>query len=205
MVARCTASAEQVMAQVNLSVFWSDFMACLQNGGFGETTAEVKRFMRGQWKWSDHPLNAPGQPPWKAWIIYLEPDGLLGALEQYLKRQGRTMTLKRQDLVSQMQQKPYWIKQPRGMMRQRFEGAGSQACWGIALDYFPELGYRYVPDEELAADRETQVEQHKAAAKAAEPAVFFHAAEFGPESPWERDTYVDPRKGALFNVVGRLG
>jgi hypothetical protein len=108
-------------------------------------------------EYAPHAPGAPGQPGWKIYVLLIDPDPTIAALNIWLTKQRMTLPLKRQDLRDQLSRCDYWYQLPesdKGAKRKlvvRFgSGSGTSLAWGIVADKHP-LGYRQVPDEEFDA------------------------------------------------------
>jgi hypothetical protein len=156
LIAFARAAAAQQAAQVNLNVFWDQFITCQRLGIFGETPQELRRFFYVERTVLMHPPGRPGQGPWESYRLFPHVSEVLAKMQEQLGRQKEVLPLSRNDILQQMQPMPYWLD---GKHNKRFAGAGSVKCWGIAVDEFgphnnaEALGYIPHSDEDLAETR----------------------------------------------------
>jgi hypothetical protein len=180
---------KEAREQVYLNDFWMTLLAAIKAGEFGETAAELGRYLKILAAW-----NAPcpvseaqrlrgEQDPfcrWESLFLFLTMD-VVDRVCAYKRKLGETMKVTLSDLRAQLRTRPYW-RAPKGdSHRQRFVGsANGQGCWCIALDQH-ELGLVQVPD-----------------------GVFEESFLKPDGSYWPKEEWVDPRKGELFYIVDRL-
>ncbi|HEY1170997.1 MAG TPA: DNA translocase FtsK [Verrucomicrobiae bacterium] len=172
-------ATEDVQSRVNINVFMQHIISAYQRGVFGETENDKKRYFKVKTTPVAHPPNAPKQGAWMNYHLYLNHLLVVDTLSEHLRRSGRTVPLEISDLRDQLAQNEFWV----GPSTQRFAGKNSK-CWEIDLDRFPDLGYKFVDEEELEASR-------------------WRDSAHGPMRVVS-DDWVDPRKGSLFSIVEEL-
>lgn len=199
-VQAASASVKEVTDQVNVNHIWRLTLDALVSGAFGETPAERRRVfkavvdMKPRCNISEYQTQVAGDhgdtylfPHVK---LYFRPSPWIDMLYSHLRKQGKTPPLEQQDLLHQMQTRPYWVS-PTNTKRghqQLFEGDSSKRyCWCIHLDLH-EMGYVQVSDEEFKASLHYDEGPHA-----------------GRDDVWlPREAWVDPRKGDLFAIVESL-
>ena len=110
---------------------------------------------------------------------------MIGGLRKYKRQMGLEFPLEKNDLCAYLNVRPYWVESGPNMdraHRTRFHGVQTcQVSWVIALDSFPELGYRGVDDEE------------------------WDTSFIKPDgSRYTCDEWIDPRRGDLFALIDSL-
>ncbi|MDE2099464.1 MAG: hypothetical protein KGL39_19590 [Patescibacteria group bacterium] len=111
---------------------------------------------------------------WYEYILLIDPDPMLAALNIWLTKQRQALPLKRKDLRDQLSKSEFWYqlpedpktKQPKKLNVRFGVGNSTSLAWGIIADKHP-LGYRKITDEEFM----------------------------------ELDETGDPRKGPLFKLI----
>jgi len=214
--AHCLSSAAEVQESVNVNAIWQDILAALEMGAFGETVEEIRRVFHITVTRADHPPGAPlqtvnianGQPGWDSVRLVFKPELLLQLLQKELRRQGRDVTLSRNDLKAQMSVKPYW----GGVRDARFSGGPTQG-WSVELDRH-DLGYQPISDGEYA-DRVLPVyvcagvlgsDNHACAREEIFSEEEYRAGRKCPACggwKWTRQWPDDPRLGPLYAIVRR--
>jgi hypothetical protein len=192
----CLTAAREVTTEVVGNSFWTDILAANNADAFGHTPAERGGLFKIVVK-----AGAPCPPmtakqrqdgidnPAYAWkpgtLLHLLPDAVIGALRKYKRQMGREFPLERNDLRAYLKVRPYWVEPAPDMdraHRTKFHGVMTcQVSWVIALDCFPDLGYREVGDAEWEASFIKQ-----------------------DGSFYTCDEWVDPRRGDLFALVDSL-
>ena len=176
-VAHLKSAAEDVTSETNVNIFWQDMITCWKAGAIPKSCFKLKG------EPMEHPPQMPDMGHWVSYILYIDPNLTLSAMQVYLTKQRGQVALKRNDLRDQNKTQPYWVpvtwKDADGNIKQlqaRF-GSGKDSsnmkCWAIKLDLHP-LG--------LQANA-TRGEYDKFILD---------------------DTVGDPRKGALFVIVHGL-
>ena len=133
-------SAEDVTSETNINVFLQDFLTTFKSeDGIPHTCFHLEVT---HW---DHPPDWPNQnrqvdedgqirAGWKSYKLFIDPDQTLSAINIYLKKEGRQLTLRRKDLQAQLSKTCYWIA---GNPFKTFGPKGARAgvrCWGFDLD-----------------------------------------------------------------------
>ena len=129
--------------------------------------------------------------PWEKIRLYMEPYGVINALQIHLRKSGGNVTLKYKDLRDQLSNQPFWInpKDPNNPIKKRFGNEGSKAsklAWGIDLDLHP-LGRQHCT-----------IEAVQSALKRKEQQTDLSEIDLDIELQFEDG---DPRKGPLFSIV----
>ena len=188
---KCNIASEQGEERVNLNQLWVDMISAFRRGVFGDTRKEQQRFFKVSAEEMDNPPGSNTQGRWKAYTLFIEPNGLLDILRKDLRMQGRTLPLDITDYREQMSRRTYWSARNRRSHSgtsaagaiQRFSG-GRMRCWAIDVDKLEEFGYRQVSDEEL--------EESKRRKNPELPGT----ESFPTEMEW-----ADPRKGDIYGIV----
>ena len=132
-------------------------LTCWERQGFGDQKSDWRAYFSVQL--GDY-ANPPGVPEnsiqlgnWQQVNLFLNPDSLVDALTEYLRRQNKILRLRRDDLKAQMSARPWWIKKDTHY-KVRFQVNGvsvGRRPWGLNLDLLPDFGYRPISDAELLA------------------------------------------------------
>jgi hypothetical protein len=138
-LASASDAAADVISETNINVVWEHLITAFRAGDIPKSCFKLMTTHL------DYAPEAPGQPGWKSYDLFMDVNSTLSALNAYLVKQRIAMTLNRKDLRDQFGKERSWIP---GRHAQRF-GTGSETvtCWGFKLD-FHEMGYRKVSDEE---------------------------------------------------------
>ena len=125
---------------------------------------------------------------WQRVKLFMDPTGVINALQIHLRKSGGNVTLKEKDLRDQLSKQDFWIRPPAGKdgIRKRFGAPGSRAtatAWGIEVDLHP-LGRQHVTLEEVRAALKNNGQQDLTEIE----------LQFA-------DGEGDPRKGPLFSIV----
>ena len=170
-------------------------MSALANKGFGETPADLRRILKVVVNRKAHPPLTERQVKdglenlrraWVSYLLFFRPGPVIDLLRKYKRELGQELPLDREDLLAQMQVRPYFVHGPRQGHQKKFEHGSRhhQSCWCVDLDQFPELGLRSVSDEEWARS--------------------FYRDGDSENGLLPIDEWIDPRKGELFAVVDAL-
>jgi len=168
---------DDVRAETNVNRFWTHVYAAFKAGAIPKSCFKVK-----EEKCSEEPPGMPEMGSWISYILYIDPNALLAALQLYLMRIGEK-TLSRNDLRDQMKVMPYFLptvwKDEQGNVRtlQARMGSGKDSSntkvWGIKLDEHPD-----------GLQKNATLDDYK---------------------KWRMDDSLgDPRKGPLFAIVAAL-
>ncbi len=129
---------------------------CWERKGFGDQKSDWRAYFHAVLTDYCDPLgvaedsNQRGR--WQKVILYLNPDPLLDAMAEYLRRQNKFMKLRRDDLKAQMSARPWWVKFASKDTKVRFNLNGvsvTSRAWGLNLDLLPEFGYRPTSDQDV--------------------------------------------------------
>ena len=123
---------------------------------------------------------------WQRVKLFMEPYGVINALQIHLRKSGGNVTLKYKDLRDQLSKQPFWIHPAAGKdcIKKRFGTVGSRAtkmAWGIEVDLHP-LGRQSCTLEEVQAALKNTGQQDLSEIE----------LQFADG---------DPRKGPLFSIV----
>lgn len=137
--------------------FLRALLTCWERQGFGDQKSDWRAYFSVQL--GDY-ADPPGVPEnsiqlgnWQQVSLFLNPDSLVDALTEYLRRQNKILRLRRDDLKAQMSARPWWIKKDTHY-KVRFQVNGvsvGRRPWGLNLDLLPDFGYRPISDAELLA------------------------------------------------------
>lgn len=153
-------SVQELREQGEIEEFIRALITCFERGGFGETQSDFRRYFHSKVDDFQSPPNIPagsvqaGQ--WKKVVLYINPDATMDAIAEYLRKQGRALRLRKDDLRAQMSARPWFIRPHKDGARQRFKVNGvstSSRFWALDLDLIPEFGYRQISDEDFQAAR----------------------------------------------------
>ena len=135
---------DDVQSDHNINVFIEELVTATKMEAIPWTCFKVLE------NYKTHAPNAPGQPGWKEYILLIDPDPTIAALNIWLTKQRQALPLKRKDLRDQLSRCEYWYRLTEGRkLVVRFgAGDGTSLAWGIIADKHP-LGYRQVPDEDF--------------------------------------------------------
>lgn len=173
MVLHLREAFQDTSAEFNVNVFMDDFIACWKTGAIPKSSLKLKKLQS-----LEHPPGMPEMGPWNSYVLYLEPNAIIGAMQGHLAKQNRRLTLRRTDIRDQMKVHPYfqWKSSENKYLQIRF-GTGKDCsntrAWGILLDSHP-YGL-----------------QHDATREDYDKFVL-------------DDSLGDPRKGPLFTIVHAL-
>lgn len=110
-----------------------------------------------------------------AYVLSLNPPLVINAIREMKRRSMQSLELDQADVRAQMSVRPYWVKGDN--IRSRFgSGTGAIRCWKVRVDLLGEIGYNQCDPEELASAEGSVID----------------------------DTYVDPRKGALYSLCDSI-
>jgi hypothetical protein len=140
MIEHAKSSSADVSSETNINVFWRTFVTAWKAGAIPMNCLKVRKTRL------PHPPNAPNQGEWDWYEMFIDPDALIEALQQFLVKGRATMPLNRKDLRDQLSKTGYWKP---GDLRQRFgKGTGGTLAYLINIDKHP-MGYKQCSDEEV--------------------------------------------------------
>ena len=129
-------------SETNINVFLQDLLTAYKAEAIPNTCFRVE---------TEHAMHPPGWPNqsggWKIRKIFIDPDSAVSAINIYLAKERRQLTLRRKDLQSQLSKTPYWIS---GKPAKPFGPKGEKVtikCWGFDLDKMGEMGRQDCSDE----------------------------------------------------------
>lgn len=142
-------SAEtDVESEHDTNVFIQDLIAAWEAGEIGRECFRVT---------STHASHPPGYPShvggWNSYTLWIEPRTTMLQLAIYLRKAGRTITLKETDLRDQLSKNDFWVKRQRrdqaiNMRFGKLGKMGVKPAWGILADFHPLGLQKNVTDEE---------------------------------------------------------
>ena len=152
---------EDVQSDHNINVFMEELITAVKMDAIPWTCFKVQE------KFVEHAPGAPNQnrtwclakspsdgwvSGWYEYVLLIDPDPTIAALNIWLTKQRQALPLKRKDLRDQLGRCEYWHKLPDGRkLTVRFgrgEAMATSLAWGIIVDKHP-LGYRPVSDDDL--------------------------------------------------------
>ncbi|MCC7374282.1 MAG: hypothetical protein IT581_06485 [Verrucomicrobiales bacterium] len=150
------ASVQELREQGEIEEFLRALITCFERGGFGEAKSDFRKYFHTKVEdFVSPPNTAAGSAQignWTKVILYINPDATMDAIGEYLRKQGRTLRLRKDDLRSQMSARPWFVRPAKDGERQRFVVNGVKKTgrfWAFDLDLLPEFGYRQCTDEEV--------------------------------------------------------
>jgi hypothetical protein len=142
MVGHSQRAHEDVQSDHNINVFVEELVTASKMGAIPWQCFKVLQ------KHAPHAPGAPGQPGWNEYILLIDPDPTIAALNIWLTKQRQQLPLKRKDLRDQLSRNEFWYSLPDGKKLNVRFGGGVSLAWGIIADKHP-LGYRPVSDEDF--------------------------------------------------------
>ena len=196
LVRHCMAQATEVTRRMDANVFFENMLAAKERDAFGVTPAERQRIflvLRNknprvvipEWELATA-AESGSTYEWRHLLLYFQPQMVIDAVREYLRRMGTPMTIDQADLFNQMKTHDYWVPAltKDGGHRQRFRGmTGTKRCWCIDLDLHP-LGRRILSLLEWQASLHVDGDL---------------SGQRIPAVDW-----IDPRKGDVFALVDSL-
>lgn len=173
-------AAVDVTADTNINVFWTDLISAFNADAVPTDCFRIER--------ADEATEYPSGRRWTSYVLFCEPNGMISALAAHLRKQGQSVSLRRNDLRDQLSKNPYWIPTIHGRAHKKRFGSGSAGgiqAWGFRLDDHP-LGRQDVTEEEF-----------KASLNGAPKSLNAEVTPFTFKDG-------DPRKGPLFAIVHEL-
>ena len=141
MVQHARTTAEEVTSETNINVFLQDLLTAFKAEAIPPTCFRLE---------DEHLAHPPGWPNqnggWTSYKLYFDPNQTISAINIYLRKEGRTLSLRAKDLQAQLSKTDYWIQEP-GTKRMGAKGKkSSMRVWGLDLDKLPDLGRLECPD-----------------------------------------------------------
>jgi hypothetical protein len=167
--------ADDVGNDVNINIFIRDLINAFNAGEIPPGLFRIKKTTL------PHPPGKPNQGLWHSYILFFDVDSVIDALQIYLRKAGRKMTLNYNDLRDQLSKTESWVDTDH--LRKRFGNRGERRharAWGIIVDLHP-LGFQSVSDEIYQASLSKT------------------PSNLGSIGPIFEDA--DPRKGDLFSII----
>lgn len=176
MVEHMSRAATDVTADTNINIFWTDLIAAFNDDAIPLECFRIEsEVLSGGYPAGQH---------WMSYSLFLEPNLTISTLAAHLRKQGSSVSLRRNDLRDQLSKNDYWI---HGNIKKRFGHglAGGIHAWGFLLDKHP-LGRQEVTKQEFEESLDLRQ-------KSIDAAVQFHTFLDG-----------DPRKGPLFAIIHKI-
>ena len=143
MVQHARTTAEEVTSETNINVFLMDLLTAFKAEAISPTCFRLES------ERVEHPPGWPNQTGgWKSYKLYIDPDQTISAINIYLAKERRQLSLRVKDLQAQLSKTDYWIP---NLGTKRIGPKGAKVvmrCWGLDLDKLPVLGRQDVTDEE---------------------------------------------------------
>lgn len=165
-------TAADVVSETNINVFLQDLLTAFNADAVPTTCFRLES------ESLDCLKDWPNQGRWTSYKLYINPEQTVSAINIYLRKEGRTLSLRVKDLQAQLSKTEYWIPDV-GTKRIGAKGAMANVrAWGLELDKLPAaLGRQEVSDE-----------------------VYTHWLRHRDQDG--EDT--DPRRGPFYAIVGKL-
>ena len=148
MVAHSKSAQTDVQSDLNVNVFIEDLITAWNAG---QMPPEV---FRVESEHCTHPPDAPEQTTgWYAYTLWIEPYGAIVALQIFLRKAGREVSLNQKDIRDQLKANDFFVRAEKGKkLNKRFGKPGQTSvapAWGINADKH-KLGYQRCSEEDIS-------------------------------------------------------